>query len=144
MFLGTFEPKLDAKGRFILPSRFRDDLQAGLVMTRGKEHCVDVFSASEFESMRQKLVARSSESSKITRGSYRVFFSGANPQIPDKQGRVVVPQNLRHYAMLDKELAVIGAGDRVEIWDLARWNAYLDEYEASFADEESDIVPGLF
>lgn len=140
MFLGTYEPRLDEKGRLILPAKFREKLQGGLVITRGQEHCLYVFPMGEFEAMYERL-RQEPLSSKEARAYQRLFLSGAVDEIPDKQGRIVIPAPLRTYAGLGKELAVIGAGSRVEIWDLAAWNAYMAEEETPFALKDSDFAP---
>lgn len=143
VFLGTYEPKLDAKGRFILPAKFRDQLQGGLVMTRGQEHCLYVFPISEFEQMHERM-RQAPLASKEARAYQRVFLSGAVDDVPDKQGRILVPAQLRKYAGLDRELAVIGVGARVEIWDLNAWNAFLGDQESAFAEREEEVIEGLF
>lgn len=143
VFLGTYEPKLDDKGRLILPAKFRDQLQRGLVITRGQEHCLFVFTIEEFEEFQTKL-HQAPLTSKEARDYQRVLFSGANDQVPDKQGRISIPLNLRKYAGLERDLAVIGSGSRIEIWDLTAWNEYLNMQEAAFADREDEVVPGLF
>lgn len=143
MFLGTYEPKLDDKGRIILPAKFRDQLQGGLIMTRGQEHCIYVFTQRDFEEM-QATLAQAPLTSKEARSYMRVLLSGAVDEVPDKQGRISIPPMLRGYAGLEKDLAVIGTGNRVEIWDRAAWNQYLADQEASFADREEEVIPGLF
>ncbi|GAA2838931.1 MraZ protein [Leucobacter komagatae] len=143
MFLGTFTPRLDEKGRLILPAKFRDELAGGLVMTRGQERCLYVFSESEFEAMHER-VRQAPLTSKQARDYLRVFLSGAHPETPDKQHRVTVPQGLRDYAGLDRELAVIGAGSRAEIWDAQAWETYLTEQESVFSDIEEEVIPGMF
>ena len=143
MFLGTYEPKLDDKGRVILPARFRDDMEGGIVLTRGQEHCIYAFPAHEFESMAQELM-RAPLSSKQARDWVRVMLSGAYKEIPDKQGRVVVPADLRAYAGLDRELTVIGAGARAEIWNTTAWREYLTVQEDVFANTADEIIPGMF
>ncbi|MDO4888325.1 MAG: division/cell wall cluster transcriptional repressor MraZ [Actinomycetaceae bacterium] len=143
MFLGTYEPKLDDKGRFILPAKFRDQLQRGMVITRGQEHCLFVFTMEEFEEFQEKL-HQAPLTSKEARDYQRVLFSGAVDQVPDKQGRISLPANLRAYAGLERDLAVFGSGSRVEIWDLKTWNEYLDNQEAAFASREDEVIPGLF
>lgn len=142
MFLGTYEPKLDEKGRVILPAKYRDQLSDGLVITRGQEHCLYVFPIEEFVAM-QEQARQAPISHREARNYLRVFLSGAVDQQPDRQGRISVPANLRTYAGLDKDLAVIGAGNRVEIWDAATWNEFLAEQEAVFADRDEEIIPGL-
>lgn len=143
MFLGTYEPRLDEKGRIILPAKFREELSSGLVLTRGQERCIYVFSAREFESMNEK-IRQAPVTSKQARDYMRVFLSGASAETPDKQHRVTIPTTLRAYAGLDRELAVIGAGSRVEIWDAAAWQTYLTEQEAAFAETAEEVIPGLF
>lgn len=143
MFLGTYAPKLDEKGRIILPAKFRDELAGGVVMTRGQEHCIYVFSTREFEDLHEK-IRQAPVTSKQARDYLRVFLSGASAETPDKQNRITVPGNLRGYAGLERDLTVIGAGSRVEIWDSAAWDAYLADQEAAFANTEEEVIPGLF
>ncbi|WP_394263652.1 division/cell wall cluster transcriptional repressor MraZ [Trueperella sp.] len=143
MFLGTYEPRLDDKGRLILPAKYRDQLQGGLVMTRGQEHCLYIFPMSEFENMLERL-NQAPMTSKEARTYKRVFLSGANDQIPDKQGRITIPAALREYADLDREVAVIGSGAHVEVWDLGEWNSFLGANESEFADREDELIPGVF
>lgn len=143
MFLGTYAPKLDEKGRIILPAKFRDELAEGVVMTRGQENCIYVFSNQEFEDLHDK-IRQAPVTSKQARDYLRVFLSGAAAETPDKQNRVTIPGNLRSYAGLDRDLTVIGAGSRVEIWDTDAWETYLAEQEASFANTTEEVIPGLF
>ncbi len=143
MFLGTYEPRLDDKGRLILPAKYREQLQGGLVMTRGQEHCLYVFPMAEFETMQEQL-RQAPLASKEARSYLRVFLSGALDEVPDKQGRITIPANLRAYAGLDRDLSVIGTGNRIEIWDQTAWNQYLMDQESAFADREDEVIPGLF
>ncbi|MDO4254848.1 MAG: division/cell wall cluster transcriptional repressor MraZ [Kocuria sp.] len=143
MFLGTHSPRLDEKGRLILPAKFREELSEGLVLTRGQERCIYVFSAAEFEKVHEQMRA-APLSSKQARDYIRVFLSGASDEVPDKQGRVTIPTALRQYAGLDRELAVVGAGSRAEIWDAQAWETYLEEQESAFSDTEDEVIPGLF
>ncbi len=136
-------PRLDEKGRLILPAKFREELADGLVLTRGQERCLYVFSAAEFERVHEQMRA-APLSSKQARDYIRVFLSGASDEVPDKQGRVTVPVPLRQYAGLDRELAVVGAGSRAEVWDAAAWQQYLEEQEATFSNTEEEVIPGLF
>lgn len=143
MFLGTYTPRLDEKGRLILPAKYRDELEAGLVLTRGQERCIYVFSANEFERVHEQM--RSAPlSSKQARDYIRVFLSGASDETPDKQGRITIPPALRTYAGLDRDVTVIGAGTRVEIWDSAAWDKYLEDQENSFSETDEDVLPGIF
>ena len=143
MFLGTYEPRLDDKGRLILPAKFRDQLAPGVVLTRGQERCLYAFPVAEFASMHDRL-RQAPVTSKQARDYLRVFLSGASDEVPDKQGRITIPANLRQYAGLDRDLAVIGAGARIEVWDALAWQTYLAEQEEAFAETAEEVVPGLF
>ena len=143
MFLGTYEPKLDDKGRVILPARFREDMEGGIVLTRGQEHCIYAFPAQEFEQMTVEL-RRAPLSSKQARDYIRVLLSGAYKEVPDKQGRITLPPDLRKYAGLDRELTVIGVGSRAEIWNSQAWNDYLSVQGDVFSQTENEIIPGMF
>jgi MraZ protein len=143
MFLGTYSPRLDDKGRLILPAKFREQLEAGVVVTRGQERCLYVFPLAEFERLADQL-RQAPVTSKQARDYLRVFLSGASDESMDKQGRITIPPTLRTYAGLGREVAVIGAGQRVEIWDAAAWETYLAEQEQAFAEQAEEVVPGLF
>ncbi len=144
MLLGTFVPKLDDKGRIILPAKFTDDFGNGVVMARGQEHAIYVYSQTEFESLVQRMQAQAPALGKQGRDYLRLFLSSATQEIPDKQHRVTIPAMLREYAGLDRDLTVIGAGSRAEIWDAAAWNSYYASAEAGFADADGEVISGLF
>ena len=139
-FLGTHTPRLDDKGRLILPARFRPQLADGLVMTRGQERCLFLLPLDEFRRMHAGL-SQAPVTSKQARDYLRVFLSGASDELPDRQGRISIPPMLRRYAGLDRDVAVIGAGTRVEIWDLRAWETYLAEQEAGYADTAEEVFP---
>ncbi len=143
MFLGTYEPKLDDKGRVILPAKFREQLAEGLVVTRGQDRCLYVFTQEEFQEMFQEL-RKAPTTSKHARDYIRVLLSGASDETPDKQGRITLPVPLRSYAGLERDLAVIGAGNRVEIWDAQAWQAYLAGHEEQFSQTAEEVIPGMF
>ncbi len=143
MFLGTHAPKLDDKGRIILPAKFWDELSDGIVMTRGQERCLYLFSTEEFASLHEK-IRQAPVTSKEARDFLRMFLSGASQEQPDKQRRVTIPVNLREYAGLDRELTVIGAGNRAEIWDSEAWTSYYNDHETSFSNTTEEVIPGLF
>lgn len=143
MFLGTHSPRLDDKGRLILPAKFRDQLEEGVVVTRGQERCLYVFPVAEFARLADQL-RQAPVTSKQARDYLRVFLSGASDELVDRQGRVTIPTALRTYAGLTRDCAVIGAGQRVEIWDATAWETYLAEQEQVFAEQADEVVPGLF
>jgi len=140
MFLGTYTPRLDDKGRLILPAKFRAQLAPGLVMTRGQERCLFLLPLDEFRRMHDQ-IRQAPVTSKQARDYLRVFLSGASDELPDKQGRISIPPALRTYAGLDRDVAVIGAGTRVEIWDLPAWERYLAEQESGYADTAEEVFP---
>ena len=143
MLLGTHAPKLDDKNRLILPAKFRADLEGGVVVTRGQERCLYLFSAAEFDSVHEK-IRQAPLTSKQARDYLRVFLSGASDEVPDKQGRITLPANLREYAGITRDLVVIGVGSRAEIWDSESWHAYLATQEDSFANITEEVIPGIF
>ncbi|MGO1235487.1 MAG: division/cell wall cluster transcriptional repressor MraZ [Microbacterium gubbeenense] len=143
MLLGTHTPKLDDKGRVILPAKFREELAGGIVVTRGQERCLYVFSTAEFEEVHNR-IRQAPLSNKQARDFMRMFLSGASAETPDGQNRITVPQHLRQYAGLNKELVVTGVGAHAEIWDAESWNSYLEGNEDSFAEMQEEVIPGLF
>ena len=142
MFLGTHTPRLDDKSRLILPAKFRERLAGGLVITRGQERCLDIFPMDEF-ALRAEAARSAPMTSKRVRDYTRMLLSGAFDQIPDKQGRVVVPAVLRQYAGLTRDCTVIGAGSRIELWDTSAWIAYVESTEQAFSDQAEEVFPGL-
>jgi MraZ protein len=142
MFLGTHHPRLDDKGRLFLPAKFREELAEGVVVTKGQERCLFVFPVAEFGRVTEALSA-APVTARAVRDYSRVFFASASDEVPDKQGRITIPAPLRQYAGLEKECVVIGANTRVEIWDTASWDTYLADREQSFADLETEVLPGV-
>jgi MraZ protein len=135
VFLGTHTPRLDDKGRLFLPAKFRDELAGGVVITRGQERCLYVFTRAAFAAKAEEL-QNAPLGQKAARDYGRMFFSSASDEIPDKTGRVTLPQPLREYAGLTKDCVVIGANTRLEIWDAAAWAAYEAEQEQAFSDQD--------
>ena len=142
MFLGTHSPRLDDKGRLFLPAKYRDELANGLVLTKGQERCLYVFPVAEFGRITEAL-RTAPVTAKAVRDYSRVFFASASDEIPDKQGRVTIPQSLREYAALDRDCVVIGANTRLEIWDAAAWAGYLERQEDAFSDASQEVLPGV-
>ena len=140
MFLGTHTPKLDEKGRFFLPAKFRDELDDGLVITRGQDRCLAIYPTETFVEMTRE-IAKGSVSVKKVRDYQRMLAAGASFEVPDKQGRVTIPQVLRRYAGLDRDIVVIGAGTRAEIWDAERWAQYSEASEAGFSELDEEFMP---
>jgi MraZ protein len=137
-FMGTFRPKLDEKGRLFLPAKFRDRLAEGVVVTQGQEKCLVVWPPEVFDVEADRAAERSM-TDKAARGYQRMFFSGGDEVVPDKQGRVSIPPALREYAGLEKDVVVIGVRNRLEIWNPTAWDDYQAAEIQRFADlDESD------
>ena len=128
MFMGEFNHTIDAKGRLIIPSRFREELGQEFVMTKGLDGCLFVFPMNEWELFEQKLRTLPL-TQKSARKFTRFFVAGATECELDKQGRILLPQTLREFAQLEKDVVLSGNLNRVEIWSKANWtdnNAYDD------------------
>ena len=142
MFLGTHAPRLDEKGRLILPAKYRDELAGGVVITKGQERCLYVFPQEEFARITEAL-RTAPVTAKSVRDYSRVFFASASDEVPDKQGRITVPTGLREYAALGRDCVVIGANTRLEIWDAQAWDAYLADQEEAFSAASEEVLPGV-
>ena len=142
MFLGTHTPRLDEKGRLFLPAKYRDELAAGLILTKGQERCVYVFPVPEFERITEAL-RTAPVTAKGLRDYSRVFFASASDEVPDKQGRITIPPALREYAALNRDCVVIGANTRLEIWDSQAWTSYLGQQEDAFSEASEEVLPGV-
>ncbi|WP_336922630.1 division/cell wall cluster transcriptional repressor MraZ [Aquipuribacter sp. SD81] len=142
MFLGTFSPRLDDKNRLILPAKWRPSFESGIVLTRGQERCVFAFARSAFESLVDEL-AGAPLTNKDARDYSRMLLAGAQDEVPDKQGRITVAPLLREYAGLTRDLAVLGVGRRLEIWDAATWQQLQEQGEQAFSERSTEIVPGV-
>lgn len=142
VFLGSHTPRLDDKGRLTLPAKFREELEGGLVITKGQERCLYVFPLAEFTRISESL-RTAPVTAKALRDYSRVFFSSASDDVPDRQGRITIPPPLRAYAGLVRECVVNGANTRVEIWDSQRWDTYLADQEETFAEMSEEVLPGV-
>jgi MraZ protein len=140
MFLGEFEHSLDAKGRVILPAKFRDQLAMGGFVSKGRGGCLSVFTPEEFEAVASQVREQSKRGAKDLNAA-RSFFSGAAEINPDRQGRIAIPANLRAYADLTREVVVTGVFSRIEIWDKERWLEH--DRVGDLALTDSDDLPEL-
>lgn len=139
MFLGEFQHSLDAKGRIILPAKFRDALADGLVVTKGMEKCLFIFSRSEWPQLQTK-VQSLPLAKRDARKFSRFFFGGATEEELDKQGRVLIPEHLRQYAELDRDVVIVGVSNRLEIWDKSNWIKYVEEAESSYVEIAEELT----
>lgn len=142
VFLGTFSPRLDDKGRLTLPAKFRPKLGTGLVCTRGLDRCIFVFPIDEFHAIHDRL-RRAPLENRGARDYLRGFLAFASDEVPDKQGRVPLGAALRDYAGIDRDVAVVGLGSRVEIWDAGAWAAYLARTEDGYAETAKEVFADL-
>lgn len=142
MFSGTFTPKLDDKGRLVLPAKFREAMGDGLVITRGQERSIDMRTKADFDVFAERFQNASQTDARL-RAYGRMLFALASEQVPDKQGRITITPELRGYAALEKECVVIGIYNRVEIWEPRAWAAYTADQEAAFSDVQEEIFPGF-
>jgi MraZ protein len=139
MFTGEFQHTLDVKGRVIIPSRLRDGLGDRFVVTRGLDHCLFVYPSAEWVRLEQKMKQLPFTKSD-SRAFMRMFFSGAMEVEADKQGRVLIPQNLRDYASIEKEVMFIGVSNRVEVWSETAWKEYLNEAAGNYEELAEKLV----
>jgi len=123
MLIGEYKHTLDNKGRLILPSKFREELSEKFIITKGLDNCLFGYSISEWQILEDKL-KKLPLTNKEARAFLRFFFSGACEIDIDKQGRVLIPQNLREYASIERDVFVIGVMTRIEIWSEKNWLEY--------------------
>ena len=140
MLIGEFSHSIDEKGRVRVPKNFRDELGETFYITKGFEKCLFVFKESEWKEFLKKLNSNNFKDSK-NRKIQRFFTGSAMPTNLDAQGRTTISQALRTFAGLDKDVAVIGMNNRVEIWAADVWNAYNDDMEdiSQLADDSEDF-----
>src|SRR5690606_21257906 len=139
LFLGEHQHSLDAKGRLIIPAKFRAGLGERFIVTRGLDRCLFAYSLTEWQAIEAKLKALPLTQSDA-RAFVRFFFSGATECEMDKQGRIMLPANLREYAQLERDVVVIGVSSRVEIWSKERWDNYSIQAEKDYANIAEKIV----
>lgn len=139
MFLGDYQHTLDAKGRVSLPAKFRADMTGKLVIAKGFEDCLYVYSADEYNRFVEELLATEDFDPRMRR-IRRFFTSGAVEAELDSAGRISLPQVLRDYAGLRKDIAVTGNGNRIELWDAEAWAAYNGEDEGSIEDLAKELA----
>lgn len=128
MLIGEYQHNIDIKGRVIVPVKFREDLGTYFYVTKGLDGCLFVLSKNEWQELESKVHSLPISKSRTLQ---RFFFSGAAEVETDKQGRILIPQNLREYAGLEKDVTFIGTSSRVEIWESSKWK----EFNKSLTEE---------
>lgn len=133
MLMGEFHHNLDDKGRIIVPSRLREELGENIIVTRGLENCLFIYSENEWAKVVSKLKTLPF-TKKDARSFTRMFLSGATNAEFDKQGRIKIAIPLLEYAELQKECVIIGVNDRLEIWSKERWNSFMNVASENLSD----------
>ena len=124
MLIGEYLHTMDAKGRLILPSKFRSELGERFIVTKGFDGCLYGYSIEEWKNIEEKIKTLPLVTGKDARNFTRFFFSSAIECEIDSQGRILISQNLREFASLKKEIVIIGVSSRIEIWSKENWDAY--------------------
>ncbi len=128
MFIGEYHHQIDDKGRLALPTKFRDDLVKGAVVTRGLDSSLFLLPLEEWGKLADKIAGLPLGQAN-SRAFSRLMLAGAMDVMPDKQGRFVVPEYLREYAGLSKKVVIVGVNTRLELWDEEKWNSYRAQTE---------------
>jgi MraZ protein len=143
VFLGTYTPRLDDKGRLTLPAKFRDELAGGLMVTKSQDHSLAVYPRAEFEKLARR-ASQASRSNPEARAFLRNLAAATDEQHPDAQGRITLSADHRRYANLSKDCVVIGSVDFLEIWDKQAWDSYLAEHEEDYSLAGDESLGGIF
>jgi len=138
MFIGEYTHTIDEKRRLAIPSKFRSALGKKAVITRGLENCLVLYPLNEWTVLAEKLASLPT-SREEARSFTRLMLAGAMDTVLDSLGRILIPDYLKKYAALEKNVAIIGLGDRIEIWDEKRWQ----EYKAKTETRVEDIAEKL-
>jgi len=139
MFFGEYNHTLDNKGRLTIPAKFRHDFDDGLIVTRGLDGCLFIFTVKAWANYEANVLQQLAIEKKDSRSFLRYIYSGADKLRPDGQGRIILPARLREYAGIETEAVVIGIEERLEVWSPERWQAVLAEVE----HDAEQIAEGL-
>lgn len=143
MFYGEYLHSIDKKNRVIIPSKFREALSEAdsqtLYLTRGLDKCLFVFGQTEWKAQESRFRAMSF-TKKEFRKFQRIFFSGAALATPDRQWRILVPDYLKEYACLSKEIIIIGVSNRIEIWDKREWEEFYGSSKQNYEEIAENLI----
>ncbi len=142
MFIGEYEHSVDTKGRVIMPAKLREDIGDKFILTKGLDGCLFAYSQKEWTNFEEKLKTLPL-TNKNAREFIRFFLAGAIECEIDKQGRFLIPGNLRSYSKLDKEIVIIGVGTRIEIWNKQEWMQNEENISADEIAENMDKLLGI-
>ncbi len=137
--MGEFLHTVDSKGRLIIPAKFREALGEKFITTKGLDNCLFLYPEPEWKSFEEKL-KKLPVSQPNARAFVRFFFSGAAECEFDKQGRILLPANLREYAALDRDVVVVGVMSRIEIWNADKWKEYSSQAESNYEKAAESLV----
>ncbi|MDP3244946.1 MAG: division/cell wall cluster transcriptional repressor MraZ [bacterium] len=138
MLIGKYQNNMDAKKRVPIPAKFRDLLGKTVIITRGLEDCLFVYSMADWQEFADKL-SKLPLSQESARSFARLMFSGAMEVELDDLGRVLIPEYLKSHAQLKKEAVIIGAGNRLEIWDKEKWEKYQMNETGDMSETVADL-----
>ena len=141
MFMGEYNHTIDAKGRLIVPAKFREILGDNFIVTKGLDGCLFVYPNDEWTRFEEKLKSLPL-SNKNARQFTRFFLAGAAACEVDKQGRILLPQVLREFASLEKDVVLVGVASRIEIWSRERWDESMNTYDGDM-DEVAENMESL-
>ncbi|NPV26568.1 MAG: division/cell wall cluster transcriptional repressor MraZ [Firmicutes bacterium] len=139
MFMGEYQHSIDPKGRLIIPARFREALGDRFIATKGLDNCLFLYPLSEWQVIEEKLKTLPFTKADA-RAFVRFFFSGATECEVDKQGRILLPGNLREFARIERDVVIIGVSTRVEVWSKEEWEKYSQQAEQSYEEIAEKIV----
>jgi len=145
MFYGEYKHAIDRKGRLILPAKFREAAKINFIekffITRGLDKCLFMFSEEEWRSQEQKFKAMPF-TKKESRTFNRLYFSGAVEILPDRQGRILLPQYLKEFAGIKRDVMIVGVSNRVEIWSSEQWEQFYGNSKQSFEEISEKLMEG--
>lgn len=139
MFFGEYQHTIDTKGRVSIPAKYREQLGEQFILTKGLDNCLFIYPMEEWKVMENKL-KQLPLTNKDARAFVRFFFSGATECELDNQGRIRIPNNLREYAQLEKDVVMIGVSTRIEIWSLTQWESYNEDANLSYDEIASKMA----
>lgn len=143
MFYGEYEHSIDRKGRLIIPSKFREVLKEHYVekfyITRGLDNCLFLFTEEEWRTQEQRFKSMSFTKAEARRFN-RLYFSGACELDCDKQGRVLIPQNLKNFAEIKRDVVIVGVSNRIEIWSKEKWNEFYETSRQTYEEIAERLI----
>ena len=138
-FYGTYTPRMDDKGRVTLPAKYRESFRNGVMLVRGQDHCIYLFTPEGFEEFAEAAI-NAPITDERARGYQRYMLANTDEQRPDAQGRITITPRMREYARLAKDLVITGIGLRMELWDAQQWADYEARQEAAYAAPERGLL----